>query len=397
MACHQANDGSSSLQAEYVAGSYGYDLSFLKKHTKGLIELYSADGKSRIALSPQYQGRVFTSTAEGNTGMSFGWLNYNLLSAPAEKRQFTAVGGEERLWFGPEGGQYSIYFQQGDTFLFKNWQVPAVIDTEVYDIENTSLNTVLFSKKAQLQNYNGTSFELLIRRRIILREVAWLEKILQYKVPEGLSAIGYTSENSLTNSGRTEWKTEDGLLSIWLLGMFAPTPETYVIIPFQKGLTSHNLITDDYFGEIPGTRLQKSDSLLIFKCDGKFRSKIGIHPSIAKPLAMAFDFINNVLTIVVPEIHKDKPYVNSKWEIQRYPYEGDAVNAYNDGPLADGSLLGPFFEIESSSPALALKSGESSSYSQSTFHITGSFNELQKIVFSLSGADLRELRKISQQ
>ena len=47
-------------------------------------------------------------------------------------------------------------------------------------------------------------------------------------------------------------------------------------------------------------------------------------------------------------------YVNSKWEIQQQPYAGDVANSYNDGPPAPGAKpLGPFYELESSSPAAA--------------------------------------------
>jgi hypothetical protein len=390
------NTGKKNLVKDFPEGSYGYDLSFLKQHTGDVIELSSADGKSRIALSARYQGRVFTSTSNGDSGRSFGWLNYKLLAAPAEKRQFNAVGGEERFWLGPEGGQYSIYFRQHDSFLFKNWQVPPLIDTEPFNLDQSDSSSATFSKTAHLQNYSGTAFDFEIHRRIVLREIEWIEKIFNSKFPPGLEATGYSSENSITNTGKTEWKPDGGLLSIWLLGMFTPSPETFVVIPFHKGAESRKRITDNYFGKIPPDRLQVNDSIIFFKCDGKYRSKIGIHPSIAKTLALAFDFKNNVLTIVVPEIYNSKPYVNSKWEIQSDPFEGDAVNAYNDGPLEDGSMLGPFFEIESSSPALILKPAESFSYTQTTFHLTGTYSEMQGIVQALTGTSLDQLKSMIQ-
>ena len=48
--------------------------------------------------------------------------------------------------------------------------------------------------------------------------------------------------------------------------------------------------------------------------------------------------------------------------MQKEPYKGDVINSYNDGPLADGTQMGPFYEVESSSPALALKKGETGEY-----------------------------------
>src|SRR5688500_12631803 len=47
-------------------GSYGYDLAFLRQHTKGILELTSDDSSARLLLSPEWQGRVMTSTASGD-------------------------------------------------------------------------------------------------------------------------------------------------------------------------------------------------------------------------------------------------------------------------------------------------------------------------------------------
>jgi hypothetical protein len=69
-----------------------------------------------------------------------------------------------------------------------------------------------------------------------------------------------------------------GIAIIWLLGMFTPTPQTVVMIPFSPVKNARSLITDNYFGAIPPDRLQVKDSILYFTCDGKYRSKIGLSP-----------------------------------------------------------------------------------------------------------------------
>ena len=130
------------------------------------------------------------------------------------------------------------------------------------------------------------------------------------------------------------------------------------------------------------------DSILYFTCDGKYRSKIGLSPAIAKPIAASFDFAKNVLTVVIPEVHAEASYVNSKWEIQDQPYKGDVINSYNDGPLADGSQLGPFYEIESSSPALRLKKGMTGSYRQVTLHLQGDYPLMKQFVLDLLSINL---------
>jgi hypothetical protein len=376
-----------------VNHTYGYDKNFLKENIIGAFELVSEDSISRVLLSADYQGRVITSTAAGDSGTSFGWLNYSLIGGSQKKKQFNPFGGEERIWLGPEGGQYSIFFNKGDTFNINHWQVPALIDTVTFNLDQFSRSSATFTKKAQINNYSGTLFDVNIERTINLLSKEAIAAKLQASIPPDVKMVGYETINKLTNTGNTDWTKDKGLLSIWLLGMFTPSPKTVVIIPFTPVANARSFITDNYFGSIPAERLQVKDSVLYFTCDGKYRSKIGISPSIAKPIAAGFDFEKNTLTIVIPQVHKEAPYVNSKWELQKEPYKGDVINSYNDGPLADGTQMGPFFEIESSSPAMELKKGETGEYSQTTCHLTGDYNSLKLIAQQLLGVNLDDVKK----
>lgn len=372
-------------------GTYAYDAAFLKQHTGKVLEL--SNGYSKILISADYQGRVMTTTATGDTGTSFGWLNYDLISSGEKKKQFNPVGGEERFWIGPEGGQYSIYFKGNESFTIANWQVPAVIDTVIYDVEESTQSEALFSKKASLTNYSGTKFDINIERSIRLLDKTAIENKLKTSIPADIHFVGYQTENSIQNIGTEDWTRQKGLLSIWLLGMFTPTPKTMVVIPFFPVPNARSFITDNYFGSIPSGRLQIKDSLLFFVCDGKYRSKIGIAPLIAKPIAAGVDFEKNVLTIVIPEIDKNASYVNSKWEMQNEPYKGDVINSYNDGPLEDGTQMGPFFEIESSSPALRLRKGEKGTYKQTTLHFQGGYNSIRQLAQQLLHVDIDSIKK----
>lgn len=394
-ACQQPGKNKSQAMETPVnaAGNYADDRNFLQQHTNKIIELTSADKQSKVLLSADYQGRVMTSTATGDSGTSFGWLNRGLIAAASKKTQFNPFGGEERFWLGPEGGQYSLYFKGKDSFDIKHWQVPAVIDTEPYKVDSTTPSAASFSTHASLTNYSGTNFDLDIHRSIQLLDAAAVNNKLGISLPQSLQLVAYESFNWITNAGTADWTKEKGLLSIWLLGMFTPSPQTVVIIPFKGLPDARAQITDNYFGNIPPERLRVKDSVLFFTCDGRYRSKIGLAPGIAKPLATGFDFEHNVLTIVIPSVHPEANYVNSKWELQREPYKGDVINAYNDGPLADGSQMGPFFEIESSSPALALRKGQTGEYRQTTIHLTGDYASLRKLVQELLGVNLDDLKK----
>src|SRR4051794_27118590 len=76
----------------YKEGSFGYDLLFLQKHDS-VIVLKNDSGDDRVVVSAEYQGKVFTSTAEGDTGKSFGWINYKAFDADIDPHM-NAYGGE---------------------------------------------------------------------------------------------------------------------------------------------------------------------------------------------------------------------------------------------------------------------------------------------------------------
>jgi len=79
--------------------------------------------------------------------------------------------------------------------------------------------------------------------------------------------------------------------------------------------------------------------------------------------------------------------------MQKEPYKGDVINSYNDGPLADGTQMGPFYEVESSSPALALKKGETGEYKETTCHFQGDYTTLKQLAKQLFGVDLDTIKK----
>ncbi len=390
--CNNTTNEQQTSRDSAAKGTYAYDRAFLKKHNQQIVELQNEEGNARLLLSADYQGRVMTSTASGDSGTSFGWLNYSLIGSGEKKKQFNPVGGEERFWLGPEGGQYSLYFKKGDSFNIAHWQVPPAIDTVPYHVASSSKNEAVFTTQASLTNYSGTVFSIAVERKISLLDKPSVEAKLQMQVPSSVKWIGYSTNNRVTNTGSTDWKKDKGLMSIWLLSMMTPTPQTTVIIPFSPGKDSRQYITDNYFGNIPPDRLNVKDSVLYFTCDGKYRSKIGLSPKIAKPMAASYDFKNNVLTVLFLQVDKTGSYVNSKWELQKEPYKGDVVNSYNDGPLQDGTQMGPFYEIESSSPARELKKGEVQEYQQTMCHFQGDYSTLRGMAKQLLGVDLDSIK-----
>ena len=99
-----------------------------------------------------------------------------------------------------------------------------------------------------------------------------------------------------------------------------------------------------------------------------------------------------LIHVTIPEGATE--YVNSMWQIQDNPYAGDVVNSYNDGPAAPGAKpLGPFYELESSSPAAALKPGDSLSHTHVTMHFQGTEAALDAIAKAVLGVGINEIAR----
>ncbi len=372
-------------------GTYGYDVSFFAQKEIKTIELKDEDSKSAILVIPAYQGRVMTSTSSGEGGISYGWINYKLISSGEVDKQFNPVGGEERFWLGPEGGPFSIYFKPGDEQVYENWLVPPVIDTESYDIASVDSKSVRFTKNALIANASGTEFNVGIERTVTLLAREEVSEVLGVAIPDNIRMVGYQTENTITNLGKTAWTKEGGLLSIWMLGMFNPSPETTVFIPYNPE-GEGTIVNDEYFGKVPSDRLIVDNNTVFFKIDGKLRSKIGIPPERATELCGSYDSGRKILTLLWCSIPAGpEVYVNSQWGKQDNPFKGDVINSYNDGPVDDGSIMGPFYEIETSSPAAALSPSGSLKHTQRVMHLEGDEADLAGIVRSLFGLDLNDI------
>lgn len=372
-----------SLAENAEPGSFAYDVAFMKEH-KDVLVLGSSKGDAKVLVVGDYQARVLTSTADGDRGNSYGWINYDFIASEKLKDHMNPFGGEDRFWLGPEGGQYSIFFKNGDEFNGENWQTPALIDSAPYDLISSDSLQASFKKSSTVTNYKGTTFQVDIRRTIRLLSLEEIESEFNFSA-KNLKSVAFKSENAIINAGQEAWTKKNGLLSIWILGMFTPSPDALIILPHHKPGDAGG-VADNYFGVIPSERIMKSDSFLIMKGDGKFRGKVGIAPAVARNIIGSYDPGRKLLTLVKFDLDPSGEYVNSKWEIQKQPYAGDAVNAYNDGSS--------FYELESSSPAREIKSGESISHHSITLHLEGEEEELNTIAEKTLGVSLKRIQGV---
>jgi hypothetical protein len=378
------------------ASTYADDLSFLSRYTP-VIELTA--WTARVAVAPACQGRVMTSTLAGPGGMSFGWLNSRFITSGAEDIHFNNYGGEDRFWLGPESGQFGLFHAAGEPFDVAHWKTPPGFNTGAFQVVKASKDSITMTHRMEVTNYAGTTFRCAVRRAISMLSKTAAGKLLGASIPSVVKMVGFESRNTLTNAGPKAWTKAGGLVSIWTLGQFKPLPHGKVIVPFKAGDEDEKVLgpraTTNYFGPIPPDRCRLVQDHLLLRCDGQYRSKIGIAPARGKSVLGSFDPDSGVLTIAqfnLPRSAAKLPYVNSLWQMQEKPFAGDVVNSYNDGPAAPGAgQLGPFYELETSSPASQLAKGKALTHYHRTFHFAGPFQAINTLARKLLGVDLLQI------
>ena len=370
--------------------NFGQDLDFLKKHVEPIV-LRNGDD-IQLACIPSMQGRIMTSTAGGECGQSFGYINYDAVASEEVNSVLNLYGGEDRIWVSPEGGQFSVFFDPGVAMDFANWRTPPCVDTEAFEVIDQGEQSVDFRKVTSLTNWSNFTYELQIDRKVVLLSADEVLKSIGM-LSDGVRFVGHESQNKFTNVGDSAWTTETGLPAAWAIGLNKPSPDATVIVPFNTGSADElgKIVESNYFGALDESRLKvdASAGVLFFLGDGNLRSKLGLSPQRTPGRIGSWDAQRGILSVVDFSM-PDAPdgYTNNLWEMQDDPFCGDALNAYNDGPNASGESFGGFFELETMGPALALKPGESGTHVHRTMRFEGEREGLGRLAKHVFGVGL---------
>jgi hypothetical protein len=380
----------------FEKGTFGYDLNYLSKKDSGIIVLSGDGGQSQIIVSPGYQAKVFTSSADGVQGKSLGYVGYRALDAETPDEHMNGYGGENRFWIGPEGGKYSVFFRPGAGQTYAQWHTPPAIDTEPWDVVRANRGSVSLKKEMEVTNYVGSRLKLRIDRTVSLIETPEIRAGLSIDLNSNIKTVAYTTENVITSLNDFEWTRETGAVCIWILDMFHPGPRAVTLVPYFEGDEREwgKIVTSDYFGEIPADRLKIHSGVICLKTDGKYRSKLGLNGRRTRATAGNYDPDAGRLTVITYDVNRDAIYLSQEWNPDREPLSGDAMNAYNDGPLEDGSIMGPFLELESVSPAAFLSPMKSLSHRHAVYHFLGEEKDLEPIARKLLGISLGEVKNV---
>ncbi|REK15595.1 MAG: hypothetical protein DWQ37_09005 [Planctomycetota bacterium] len=376
--------------------TYGDSFNFLVAHTK-VVQLTGENGE-RVAICPEYQGRVMTSSTNEMEGLSHGWINRDFIERGATDKHFNNYGGEDRFWLGPEGGPYSLWFAPGAAQTLANWYTPQALNDGPFQITSQDSDPFYrLARRIRVQNASQAQFDLEVHREIHLQKLHHFGKLFGSDAQQAASSlrmVGFQTINTLVNRGPAMTRTK-GLVAIWILGQFPAGRRTSIIVPYKDpGDPSLGpVVNTEYFGDIPPERLRINSQAIWFAGDGNYRSKIGVPQARVKPIAGSIDLENGVLTLVhfsMPDDPTNFGYVNNFWGKQEEPYRGDVFNSYNDGPPEPGkAALGGFYELESLSPAAQLPTGKTITHTQATFHIEGDAASLARVAKAALGVDIK--------
>ena len=115
-----------------------------------------------------------------------------------------AYGGENRLWLGPEGGKFSLFFKPGTKMVFDNWKTPAPFDKEDWTVDAMDSHSVTMDKRMDLLNYAGTQLKLKVDRTISILSREQIFRLAGIsESDDSLNAVGYETNNTLYKYRRT--------------------------------------------------------------------------------------------------------------------------------------------------------------------------------------------------
>ncbi len=379
-----------------MSNNFGEDRAFISRFYSTQV-LSNSDGAALFCVA-ELQGRTMTSSTNGDQGHSHGYINYANVEKGLVDPQINLVGGEDRIWISPEGGQYSVFFEPGSKDMdFASWRTPPCIDSEPFELVDTQSDSLTYQRLCSVTNMSGFKFDFSLERKVTLLNRQKVVEGLETDIPESVRLVGHVADNKITNTSDTPWAHETGLIGLWAICMNPPAPNAVLMVPYKKGDETElgPIVTADYFGELSGDRLKvdKELGLVFLRGDGDFRSKLGISFARASSRLGSWNPETGVLAIVDFNLPETAPsgYTNNLWIQQDDPFNGDVINAYNDGPNDSGGKLGGFFELETISPALPLKKDESYTHTTRIVRFEGARDQLDQLAQKLLGANLSQI------
>ena len=363
--------------------SFKQDLDTLSHHYNPIV---LTDGDSKVAVLAELQGRVMSSTAKGDDAQSIGWFNRKAIRKTHLHKSNEVLGGASRLWLGPEVGPLGVFIPPSDPVDSEYIHVPAAISTQPYEVVSRSASQAVFKQRSSVLNRNRVTLTFDIERSITMLTASDIEKMLSVSLDESVDRVAYSTKSTMINRSEHDWQYETGVLSLWDLSAFAAGDKHIAIIPTRKPLAE----VTPYFSETKRSHTRIKGNAVFYLADAHYMNKVGVPPEYALPFMGSYDPERKLLTVIqfnFPQTFAGR-YVNYVWNQPDQPFDGDVVQIFNDG-----DYFGPFFELESSSPAKPLKRGEGQSHFHNVYHFIGEPESLNPIAKAVLGVTIQDIKQ----
>ena len=323
-------------------------LNYLVQKTS-VIELYDQFG-GRIAVCPEWNGRVMTSTCDGLKGDSFGCIKVQAIDAEL----FENFGGED------------------------HWTLSPTIHS--FTIETLKEQKVILQRTLRMTDANGVSGEFHLSRSVFLLNRRNIRDLFGDAVADSLeredvSAVSFRTENT-ARSQKQAW------VASRLRGMFNASPTTAILLttPPENFETGRSSVIVDYLGGSPHSRIRYLPQTMLMRADGQKQCQVTLPFPDAPPIIGAIELRLGALTLWT----FDLPNVS----------EDDVVRIYNaNRPPTEGLDWATYYEINCFSAAQRLFSENSLTYCQSILHLNANnavLDDLVRQIFDVSLEDISQ-------
>lgn len=330
-----------------------------------------------VVLAPTLMGRVMCCGFDGEEGASNGYVLEEQLREGFSKSgegAWNNFGGEERLWFGPDGGAFGLQFKPGPQ-IYENYFLPPAMNDQQYELFRTDEKSATFGTTLQMTNVAGHRICLKITR-----EVSILERSPYEAGSRTLECVGFVSKTTAENVGDEPLTRQTGPFYLWTPGQFDCSDHTIIMAPIQAGNVEERgePFCMDYIPKVcPGGKMDErfwsiGEDRVLIKASGRAQTKIDFWKRRSLGRLGAVDLEKAVLTCVDVAVYDDMDYAAGYW----LPYDGDP---YDGAVMSVFVLAGDihtqgiplFYELEGMSPALFLAPGESFCHESRTAHLRG--------------------------
>jgi len=330
--------------------SYHDALNYLVQKTS-VMELYDQLG-GRVAVCPEWNGRVMTSTCGGLDGDSFGFINVRAIDTD----RYNDFGGEDQ------------------------WTLSPLIHS--YGIDSINAHHAVLQHPLRMADANGVSVECHLTREIFLLNRFQASEMFDDAVAEALkmsdvSVVGFYTENTVRTQERASIASRQR-------GMFNASPHAAVIVPAPPiSFAPEPFSVDiDYLGGAPHGRIRYLSNALLFRADGQRQCQVTMPFATAPPVFGAIERRSGTLTLWtydLPDHDQDK---------------NDVIRIYNPGRIQGEELdWATYYEMNCFSAARELVPEYPLTSSQCTLHINADNAVLDALIRQIFGVTLGKVSR----